>query len=341
MIHKLKDLFPVGFGGIPIQKLTLEASDGLLERAVEKGINFFDTARIYTDSEEKMGRVLPRFADKIVVASKTYSREGDAMAADIELSLKNLKLDHIDLYQCHNVSTEADLDRILAPGGALEAMDKAKAAGKIGAVGITGHKPWIVEKALDLYPFASIQVPFNYIERKAGETLLPKARARGMLTIAMKPLAGGAFTNAPVSLRWDLQNGVDLVIPGMDSLEQVDENCRVPRPLMPLSREEEAGLQAIADALGERFCRRCEYCMPCPQGLNIPFLHLLEAYYFRYHLQDWAWERIQAQPRHYTDCIACGACVKACPYELDTPALFADNWKRIEADYQARKENGR
>lgn len=336
MTDKFKSLFPVGFGGIPIQRLSVSESDRLLAQAVEAGVNFFDTARIYTDSEDKMGRVLPAYAERLLVASKTYSRDGQAMSADIDLSLKKLGLERIDLYQCHNVSTPADLDRILAPGGALEAMENARQQGKIGAIGITGHKPWIVETALDRYPFFSLQVPFNFIERKAAETLLPKARRLGVLSIAMKPLAGGAFGNGPLSLRWNLLNGVDLVIPGMDKTQQIAENVAVARLLRELSVAELTELQAVADRLGDSFCRRCEYCMPCPQGLNIPFLHLLEAYYFRYDLKDWAWERILAQPKRYSDCIACGECVRKCPYELDTPRLFADDWQRIQAHHERK-----
>lgn len=337
MNEKSRNLFPIGFGGIPIQRLTLEESDRLLQQAVEEGIAFFDTARIYTDSEEKMGRVLPRHAERIMVATKSYSRDGRAMAADIDLSLENLGLERIDLYQCHNVSTEEDLDKILAPGGALEAMETARREGKIAFIGISGHKPWIVEKALDHFPFFSIQVPFNFIERKAAETLLPKARSMGVLSIAMKPLAGGAFTNGPLSLRWNLSHGIDLVIPGMDKPGQLAENCRAARPLRPLDDSETARLQEVADRLGDRFCRRCEYCMPCPQGLNIPFLHLLEAYYFRYDLKEWAWERIHALPKSYSDCIGCGECVRKCPYELDMPRLFADDWRRIQADHNGTR----
>jgi len=165
-------------------------------------------------------------------------------------------------------------------------------------------------KALKAFDFDTVQVPLNYIEQGCLEELVPYAKERGIGVIAMKPVGGGAFKHVPLVLRFNLTHGADVVIPGMDSEHQVIENLSVLENLNSLTGEEMAVLQKEKEVLGENFCRRCEYCMPCPQGLPIPFLHVLRAYYFRYNLQDWALERMNNLPKSYKDCIECGECVK-------------------------------
>lgn len=310
----------IGFGGIPIQRLSVAESDRLLEKAFDSGINFFDTARAYTDSEEKMGRVFSMRRDKVYIASKTLNRTPEGAAAEMETSLKNLKTDYIDLYQCHNVPSEADLEKLLAPGGVYEVLLKAKEAGKIRHIGITVHKPWVGVKALDY--FETVQAPFNIIECAALENLIPEAKKKNVGLIAMKPVAGGALTEVTLNLRYTLQSGIDVAIPGMDELEQVDENLSILQVLKPLSSEEQEKLNAEKDRLGDNFCRRCEYCMPCPNGLNISFLHVLKAYYYNYDLKDWVYQRLATLPKTYKDCTQCGECVKKCPYALNTPEIF-------------------
>jgi len=322
----------VGFGGIPIQRLAPADSDTVISAAVDGGINFFDTSRIYTDSESKLGRVLPAHRDQVIIASKTYSRDGAGARKDLETSLRELRTQRVDIYQLHNIGSESELDRVLAPGGALEALDQARQQGLVRYIGITGHKPWIVLKALEAYPFATVQVPVNIIEQSSLDALIPAACERGIGVIAMKPVAGGALREVGLNLRFILTSGVDVAIPGMDSPEQVTQNLKSLEGLSPLNPEEMARLEAERECLGDHFCRRCEYCMPCPEGLNIPFLHLVEGYYFRYDLKEWAWERLQSMEKSYADCTACGQCVSRCPYELDMPNLFRDAWKRILAD---------
>ncbi|MCP4219152.1 MAG: aldo/keto reductase [bacterium] len=327
---------PVGFGGIPIQRLSAAESDAVVQKALDMGINFFDTSRIYTDSEEKLGRIFSRgWRDKIIIASKTFSRTAQQATEDLETGLKQLKTDYIDLYQLHNIGNDGDLEKVLGPGGALEALQKAKQEGKIRHIGITGHKPPMLLKALDAFDFETLQVPLNYIEQACLETLVPKAREKGMGIIAMKPVAGGAFKNVPLGLRFILTHGADVVIPGMDNPQQVVENLSILPPagrdtgIQAPDKNELALLEKEKEVLGDHFCRRCEYCMPCPQGLNISFLHSLSAYYFRYDLKDWAVGRINSLPKSFKDCNQCGQCVDKCPYDLDIPGIFKENREKI------------
>ncbi len=321
---------PIGFGGIPIQRLTFEESDKLIKTALDLGINFFDSSRAYTDSEEKMGRVFCQYPrDKYIIASKTFSRDGKNAAADLETALKYLKTDYIDLYQLHNIASEEQLQQSLAPGGALEALQNAQKQGKIRYIGVTGHKPPLLMKALKSFEFATLQVPLNYIEQTCLAELLPYAKEKGLGMIAMKPVAGSAFKNVPLALRFSLAAGADLVIPGMDAVNQVAENLTALEKPGPLNAEELAALEEEKKGLEENFCRRCEYCMPCPQGLPISFLHVLRAYFFRYNLQGWALERTLNLPKSYKDCSECRECVKKCPYELDSPKIFKETWEAM------------
>ncbi len=322
----------MGMGGIPIQRLDMASSDRVLEKAVVSGINFFDTARGYTDSEIKLGRVLSPLRDRLVIASKSFSRDATMIMADLECSLKNLQTDHIDIYQCHNVASDADLEKILAPDGALAGMVKAREQGKIGHIGISGHKPRILIQALARFEFATIQVPCNFMETEAMQELIPLARRKGVGVIAMKPVGGGNIRETALNFRFIFNRGIDVAIPGMDSEAQVAENVASLRDLAPLNAEETARLQAEKDRLGDSFCRRCEYCMPCPQGLPISFLHVLRNYYFLYDLKDWARERLGALAKTYKDCVACGQCVQKCPYHLDMPAIFRATREKMLAD---------
>ncbi len=328
----------MGLGGIPIQKLSTAQADRLLEKAIAAGINFFDTARAYTDSENKLGRVLPRFRGQVVIASKSFSRDAAAMMRDIDASLEQLRTDHIDIYQCHNIANEPDLTRVLADDGALAAMVRAREMGKIRHIGLSGHKPLLVKKALSQFPFATIQIPFNFMETESLTELIPMAKERRVGLIAMKPVGGGNIREIRLNFRFIFSQGIDVAIPGMDADWQISENVAALADLSPLDRIEIERLQKEKDRLGSTFCRRCEYCMPCPQGLPISFLHVLKNYYFLYHLKDWVWERLGALAKTYPDCLACGECVKKCPYGLDMPAIFSQTWAAMQADKAAAEK---
>lgn len=324
--------FRMGMGGIPIQRLEAGESDRLLQKALDCGINFFDTARGYSDSEAKFGRVLPRQRGQVLIASKSFSRGAAEIRRDIESSLRELRTDYIDLYQCHNVASEADLEKVLAPDGAVAGMLQAREQGKILHIGLSGHKPRILVQALARFAFATIQVPANFMETEAMSGLIPEARRRGSGVIAMKPIGGGNVREIALNFRFIFNQGIDVAIPGMDAEQQVDENVAALADLSPLTAAETARLQEEKERLGAVFCRRCEYCMPCPQGLPISFLHVLKNYYFLYDLKDWARERLGALAKTYKDCVACGECVRKCPYHLDMPTIFRETWNRMSTD---------
>jgi len=305
----------VGFGGIPIQKIDAEGTKVLIAELVRSGVNFIDTARGYTVSEEYLGYALEGVRDRFVLATKSMSRTKEAMAKDIETSLKNLRTDYIDLYQIHNPNAK-DLDTVTAEGGALEALIEAQAAGKIGHIGITLHSKDLFAKAVDLPWVETIMFPYNIVETQ-GEELIAKCKEKNVGFICMKPLAGGAIDDATLALRFILSNpAVSVAIPGMADPAEIAQNVAAAADTSPLSAEEQKKIAAIREELGTNFCRRCNYCAPCTVGINIPAVFLFEGYYSRYDLKEWSLARYATLSKTASDCIECGACETRCPYEL-------------------------
>ncbi|RKZ06237.1 aldo/keto reductase, partial [bacterium] len=206
---------------------------------------------------------------------------------------------------------------------------KAKEEGKIRWIGVTGHSRPVILKAIYSEKFDTIQIPFNPIEDEWLEDVIPAARERSMGIIGMKPLAGGALRNAAESIRFSILKGTDVAIPGMDSVEQVEKNAGVGEELRELDAEETEKLEEEKGTWEGRFCRRCGYCMPCPNGLNIPFLLLIDAYYTRYGLKDWALARLNTLDKKFADCTECGECLDKCPYQLPIPEMMKEAAERV------------
>lgn len=305
----------LGFGGIPIQRVDAAATKELIKVMAEKGINYIDTARGYTVSESYLGEALEGYRDKFILATKSMARSKDGMAADIETSLNNLRTDYIDIYQVHNPSVE-QLEQVMAPGGALEALIEAKEAGKIGHIGLTGHTMELFEKAVDLPWVETFMFPYNIIERQ-GEELMRKCTKNNIGFIVMKPLAGGAIEDANLALRFICANpDVSVVIPGMYDAKEIDMNLAAVENTSALTNEELEKMDGIREQLGSNFCRRCNYCQPCSVGINISSVFILQGYLDRYGLGDWAKGRYDALPVKAGACVECGACEPRCPYNL-------------------------
>jgi predicted aldo/keto reductase-like oxidoreductase len=313
----------VGFGGIPIQRITEEECTALFDAVVDAGINYIDTARAYTVSEQYLGQALKGRRDRFVLATKSMARTREAMAADIELSLKNLQTDYIDLYQIHNPN-DAQLDTVLAPGGAMEALLQAKAQGKIGHIGLTAHALSVFERALSIDEIETVMFPYNIVERQ-GEPLIARCKQKNVGFIAMKPLAGGAIEDATLAMRYILSNpDVTVVIPGMYCEAEVAQNVAAAESTAPLTSDEQTLAAKIAARLGDHFCRRCSYCAPCTVGISIPGVFLFEGYLSRYGLEKWARERYATLNVKASACVGCGACEERCPYHLPIREMLKD-----------------
>ena len=305
----------MGFGGIPIQKIDEEGTKKLLHEMADKGINYIDSARGYTVSEQYIGYGLEGIRDKFVLATKSMSRTREAMAADIETSLGNFRTDYIDLYQIHNPSME-QLDQVIGEGGALEALMEAKAAGKIGHIGLTAHSTEVFARALELDWVETIMFPYNIVEQQGAE-LIRKCAEKNIGFIDMKPLAGGAIEDAALALRYVCSNpDVTVVIPGMAEVRELEQNLAACSNTEPLTDEELKAMDKVREQLGTDFCRRCNYCAPCTVGINIPSVFLFAGYLQRYDLADWAKDRYSTLKVKASACIGCGKCEPRCPYHL-------------------------
>lgn len=318
----------MGLGGIPIQRVGPDEARKVIDALEAAGVNYIDTARGYTVSEELLGQALEGRREKFVLATKAMSRDRDGMAKDIETSLKNLRTDYIDLYQIHNPTVQ-QLEQVCAPGGALEALMEAKAAGKIRHIGVTAHLTKVFEMALELDWVETIMFPYNIVENQ-GVELMKKAREKNIGFINMKSLAGGAIEDAHLALRFAASNSdVGVVLPGMYTPEEVAEDAAAIADDSPLSDDELAEVEKVREQLGTNFCRRCNYCAPCTVGISIPNAFLFHGYLSRYGLADWAKNRYRGMAVKAGACVECGECEGRCPYQLPIREML----KKVAADF--------
>ncbi|MDT8903547.1 aldo/keto reductase [Anaeroselena agilis] len=318
----------IAFGGLPMQRCTLAEAGPVLNAALDAGINFIDTARAYTDSEEKIGCHVSSRRKEYYLASKSMARDRAGMARDIDISLATMKTDYIDLYQVHNVKTRPDFEKVLSPGGALEALQEAQKAGKIGHIGITGHSMDLLVEGLKTGLFSTVQAPFNCIESQAEQELFPLARKENIGIIVMKPLGGGQIDNPDLALRYILEHDITTAIPGMDEVRHVEENLAALKNYRPLSAAEREELKRLAAEIGANFCRRCGYCLPCTAGIDIPTMFIFHLQYTRYNMKTAIPGRYATLPAKASDCTECGACESRCPYDIP----IRERMKKVAAD---------
>jgi predicted aldo/keto reductase-like oxidoreductase len=322
----------VGFGGIPIIPLPKNEGVSIVKYCFELGITFFDTANMYTSSEEKIGTALDTVREKVVIASKTTQRDANGAAAHIDTSLKQLKTDWIDIYQLHNVSNGEALQQVLAPQGAYEALAKARDAGKIRFIGISSHSISTAMEALQTGLFSTLQFPFNFIENDPENKLFPLAIQNNVGIIGMKPLGGGLLERADLCFGFLQQHPHVVPIPGIRADYEADEIIDLYRHPQSLSNSDLEEMQKIRKVVGEKFCHRCEYCMPCEQGVQIPSVLIFQAAAKRLSpegVSAWLGKAMET----VAECIECGQCEEKCPYNLPIADLLKENlalFKEIE-----------
>jgi len=314
----------VGFGGIPIINLSMEEGITLVRHCFELGITFFDTANMYGDSEKKIGAALESVRDQVVLATKTLKRDAEGVTKHVDQSLESLKTRVIDVYQLHQVANQETLDQVLAPGGAYGALDKARSDGKIRFIGVSSHNTQTAIEACRTDRFDTIQIPFNFIEQDASNELFQVAEEMDMAIIGMKPLAGGVLERADLCFRFLQQYPKVVPIPGMRAAEEADEIVQLYHTRQALTDQQRKEIEKIRSELGTKFCRRCEYCMPCQQEIHIPTALGIKAFVKRLPpLVTIA--MADANMKKAETCIECGECVERCPYELPIPDLIKEN----------------
>jgi hypothetical protein len=314
----------IGFGGIPIIPLPREEAVAVVRHCLDLGITFFDSANMYPTSEAKLGIALKPVRKEVVIATKTAQRDARSAAAHIDLSLKQLQTDWIDVYQLHNISNAEALEQVLAPEGAYAAAVKARDAGKIRIIGFSSHSMAIAIQALKTGLFQTLQFPFNFIENDPARELFPLAVQNQVGIIGMKPLGGGLLERADLCFKFLQQHPAVVPIPGMRAAKEADEIVALYRSPQPLSEADLKEIEAIRSALGDKFCHRCEYCMPCAQGVQISGILMLQPAAKRLSLENvkgWIGKAMETADQ----CIECGECTQKCPYNLPIPDLLKEN----------------
>ena len=319
----------LGFGGIPIIRLNKDTAIKVIRRAYERGITFYDTANAYRDSEEKIGYAFEGMREKVVIATKTIQRNAQGATKQLENSLRMLRTDYIDLYQMHQVAYEKEFTVVTAPGGALEAIIKAQKEGKIRFIGVTSHSLSMALKLVKTNIFSSIQFPFNFIEDAAKADLHKTAHDLGMGILAMKPFAGGVIDNAGIAFKFLRQYPAVVPIPGFDSLDGVDEVISFYERANVITEQDRQLMEKYRAELGKNFCRRCEYCQPCPNGVMITMAmgyKILASRMSPAVSVDFA----KAAMESVKKCDHCGTCLERCPYELSIPDMLKANYDLYE-----------
>jgi predicted aldo/keto reductase-like oxidoreductase len=333
------EVYRLGFGGIPIQRVDEAEAVETVLHALRLGIDFIDTSRAYSTSERRIGLALKEAgvgtsggglsADgrdvlggrHVVLASKSH---------DLETSLSQLERDYIDIYQCHFVSNSADYQTVISPGGALEALEKAKQEGLIGHIGITSHSLDVLNRALDDDLFDTIMVCFSFLEPKAKEVVIPKARQKDVGVLAMKPFSGGVIEDARLALKYVLSEPGVLVVAGVEHAHLADENWEVFQEGAPLTEPEQQQIDALQQTYDKVFCRRCDYCQPCSEGIPIQAVLGMRSMVKRMGKNLLLDGRFAADLAKARNCTECGECMTRCPYDLPIPDLIRDNLRWLD-----------
>ena len=322
-----------GVGCIPIIRRDFDGAVDLIRYAFDRGINFFDTARVYADSEDKVGAALKYVRKEVVLASKTMGRDAQTAAGNLEESLKRLKTDYIDIYQIHNISNQETLDAVLGPRGAYQALAEAKKQGKIGHIGFSSHNERLAEQICLTNLFDTVQIPFNFVESDPAQKLIPTALSLDMGVIGMKPLGGGLLLRA--DLCFGFLRAYDGVVPdpGVEHREELDEILALYESPQDLTPEQLADMERLKQEVGSRFCHRCEYCLPCPQEVMIPFVLMYNSL-----VRRMPPERVinlcQKSMASAENCIECGECEKKCPYELPVSEMVQETLAAYKEFYR-------
>ena len=313
-----------GFGALPIQRRNEKDSIEILKKAYDNGINFYDTARFYTDSEEKLGKAFEDVRENIYIATKTGMETAEEFWSDLETSLKNLRTDYVDLYQFHNISFVPKAEDDL-----YKAMLEAKQEGLIKHIGITTHKITHAHEALESGLYETLQYPFSYLSGDEELKLIEKCKSLDIGFIAMKAMGGGLIKNSKASFAYINQFSNVLPIWGIQKLEELDEFLSYDSNTI-LDDKLKSTIEQDKKELGDNFCRGCGYCMPCPEEINISLCARMSLWIRRFPTEPNMDERTQEIMRHTLDCVECYECVDRCPYELDIPELLKENYE----DYQ-------
>jgi predicted aldo/keto reductase-like oxidoreductase len=317
----------VAFGGIPIMRLPKAEAASIVREAIELGINFIDTANVYTDSEEKIGEAIKGVKrEDLIIATKSMAPDKKTCAEQIDLSLKRLGVDYIDIFQLHNISSEDKKEKVFAPDGAMEALEDALKAGKVRFPGFTSHNIQTGIAIMKSEKFCSVQLPFNYIDHEAANEAIPLAKKLDMGFIVMKPMGGGFLDDAGLIFRFFNSYDSVLPIPGIEKIEEIREIVTLVKKNEALTEEDKKEIKRQREECSDTWCHRCDYCLPCPQDIFISGSLWVESGFKRIPA-DRAKSMFGPSLENARNCTDCRLCVHRCPYKLDIPKLLKERLK--------------
>lgn len=328
----------IGMGGIPLIRPTEAEAIRVIQRALDLGVNFIDTSRVYWSSEERIGKGIAGRREQVIIATKTPAKDKGTTLEHLELSLKHLNTDYIDLWQFHNVFTFEKYEQVFGPGGAMEAAQEALQAGKVRHIGMSSHSSEVAQRAIASGHIETIQFPLNFVAREPAQKLMPLTREYDVGFIAMKPLAGGLLEDANLAIKYLMQFENVTPIPGIQKVEEIEEIVgTVNSGAWELTEQERQKIEDIRTEVGTRFCRRCEYCQPCPQGVRIASLMNLRANW-KLGSPEVFFELMERSVRSAKSCTQCGECEEKCPYHLPIREMIVEHiefYERVAAEHNS------
>ena len=320
----------VAFGGIPIMRRSMADAVKVVRGAIDLGVNFIDTAHGYADSEEKIGAAIQGYPrEKLVIASKSPAGDKKGFLEQLELSLKRLGTDYVDIYQHHGVSTKEKQDAMFGPDGAFEGMKEGIADGRIRHPAFSSHNIPIAMEIMKTGRFEAVQIPFNFVDDTAAEEIIPLAGELDMGFIAMKPLGGGLLETAEPCFRYLMQFEGIVPDPGIETIEEIREIVGLYDDRRDLTKADRELMQRLKDELGASWCHRCDYCQPCPQGIRISTVLVAKGSAKRM-TKERAMTMLGPAIEKSKECAECRDCVPRCPYNLDIPELLKVHQQKYE-----------
>jgi predicted aldo/keto reductase-like oxidoreductase len=314
----------LGWGGIPIQRAGEREAVSVIRAVIELGVDLLDTARAYTNSEHRIGLALQRMDRPVILSSKSLVRTAK-IYNEVHESLKQMKVKKVNIYHLHGVSDLEDYEKVMAPGGAYEGLMRARDEGLVDHIGITSHNLNVLERAIGDGYFDVIMACYSFLEPDAAQKVFPLAKEKDIGMLAMKPFSGGVIEEAGPALRFVLSTANIVPIPGSETLKKARENWKIFTEGGSLTDKDKERIEAIKKEFNRQFCRRCDYCQPCTEKINIQFAVGLKTIVKRFgpHVQELKWMMDLIEKAR--NCSECGECLPRCPYQLPIPDMIKEN----------------
>jgi len=317
----------IGLGGIPIQRVSEEDAISVVKRCLSLGVNFMDTANGYGTSEERIGKAITGNRKAIAIATKSAVRSNEQIWENLKLSIERLGVDCIDLFQLHNVADQKALDSLADPDGPMNVLNKAKKDGLIKHIGVSSHSMDIAKELVASGQFETIMFPFNFIAREAAEELIPLAKEHDVGFIAMKPLAGGMLDNIEIAFKYLFQFPDIVAIPGIETVEEIEQIVQIASGPVEMTQAEKREMERLRAELDTQFCRRCGYCQPCKEDIQISMVMTIPTFTKRMPMERVFTGRLATQMEKALNCSQCAECEEKCPYHLPIVEMVEKNTK--------------